>query len=171
MTTLADRIDALLPQTQCTRCGYPACRPYAEAVASGEAGLNQCAPGGDALIISLAHLLSRAVQPLSREHGPQVFPQVAVIDETTCIGCAKCIKACPVDAIIGARKLMHTVIEDWCTGCELCIPPCPVDCIRMESSAAFPDADFSRRNYDNKQAREARDKTLRDSRLAERDAQ
>ncbi|HET9836093.1 MAG TPA: electron transport complex subunit RsxB [Rhodanobacteraceae bacterium] len=129
--TLADRIDALLPQTQCTRCGYPACRPYAEAIARGEAPINRCPPGGDAGIRALSVLTGRPVQPLDPACGTESLPQVAFIDEDACIGCTKCIQACPVDAIVGASKLMHTIVPELCTGCELCIPPCPVDCIAM----------------------------------------
>ncbi|HET6907368.1 MAG TPA: electron transport complex subunit RsxB [Rhodanobacteraceae bacterium] len=129
--TLADRIDALLPQTQCTRCGYSACRPYAEAIARNEAPINRCPPGGDAGIRALAVLTGRPVLPLDPECGAEMPPQVAFIDEDVCIGCTKCIQACPVDAIVGGSKLMHTVIPQLCTGCELCIPPCPVDCIDM----------------------------------------
>ena len=132
MNELARSIDALLPQTQCTKCGYDGCRPYAEAIARGDADINQCPPGGDAGVASLAHLLSREVKPLNPETGLYRAPQVAVIDEATCIGCTKCIQACPVDAIVGASKRMHTVIASWCTGCELCLPPCPVDCIVLE---------------------------------------
>lgn len=129
--TLADQIDALLPQTQCTRCGYPACRPYAEAIARGEAPINRCPPGGEAGIRALAALTGQQVQPLDPECGAEMPLRGAIIDEDVCIGCTKCIQACPVDAIVGAAKLMHTVIPQWCTGCELCIPPCPVDCIAM----------------------------------------
>jgi electron transport complex protein RnfB len=129
--TLADRIDALLPQTQCTRCGYPACRPYAEAIARGEAPINRCPPGGSAGIRALSALTGQPVQPLDPECGGEMPPRIAFIDEDACIGCTKCIQACPTDAIVGASKLMHTVIPDLCTGCELCIPPCPVDCIAM----------------------------------------
>src|SRR5690348_12964758 len=127
----ADDIDALLPQTQCTRCGYQGCRPYAEAIARGEAEINQCPPGGAATITSLAALLHREPLPLNPANGVEGPPLVALIDEATCIGCAKCLPPCPVDAIIGARKQMHTVIVALCTGCELCIAPCPVDCISM----------------------------------------
>jgi electron transport complex protein RnfB len=126
-----ERIDALLPQTQCTRCGYPACRAYAEAIASGEADFNQCPPGGAAGIVALSTLLGRAPKPLNPANGVEKPREVAVIDEEVCIGCTKCIQACPVDAIVGASKWMHTVLADECTGCELCIPPCPVDCIAM----------------------------------------
>jgi electron transport complex protein RnfB len=135
---LADRIDALLPQTQCRQCGYPGCRPYAEAVAAGRAGINQCPPGGEETIRDLAALLSRPYAPLAAEFGVFKPPMAAVIDEAVCIGCTLCIQACPVDAIAGAAKLMHTVIEAECTGCELCIAPCPVDCIAMvETSPAI----------------------------------
>jgi electron transport complex protein RnfB len=129
--TLADRIDAALPQTQCTRCGYPACRPYADAIARGEAAINRCPPGGMEGVRALARITGQPVQPLDPECGVEAPPCVAIIDEDACIGCTKCIQACPVDAILGASKLMHTVIADLCTGCELCVPPCPVDCIAM----------------------------------------
>ena len=130
---LVDQIDALLPQTQCGQCGFAGCRPYAEAIANGEAPINQCPPGGEQVIVALADLLGVEPEPLNEEHGEHKnLPMVAVIDEQTCIGCTLCIQACPVDAILGAAKHMHTVIADECTGCELCIPPCPVDCIVME---------------------------------------
>ncbi|MEO6968442.1 MAG: RnfABCDGE type electron transport complex subunit B [Rhodanobacteraceae bacterium] len=128
---LADRIDALLPQTQCTRCGYPACRPYAQAIARGEAPINRCPPGGDAGIRALAALTGLPALPLDPDYGLEAASAIALIDEDACIGCTKCIQACPVDAIVGAAKLMHTVLPQLCTGCELCIPPCPVDCIAM----------------------------------------
>ena len=133
---LIDRIDAMLPQTQCTRCGYPACRPYAEAVARGEAPINRCPPGGEAGIRALSALTGRPAQPLDPDCGDEMPPRVAIIDEDTCIGCTKCIQACPVDAIVGAAKLMHSVVTQECTGCELCIPPCPVDCIAMVAGHA-----------------------------------
>ena len=126
---LTEQIDALLPQTQCGQCSYPGCRPYAEAIASGEADINRCPPGGEATMIALADLLGRDPVALEEESKG---PTVAVIDEETCIGCTLCIQACPVDAILGAAKHMHTVIESECTGCELCLEPCPVDCITME---------------------------------------
>jgi Na+-translocating ferredoxin:NAD+ oxidoreductase subunit B len=126
-----DAIDQLLPQTQCTKCGYQGCRPYAEAIANGEADINQCPPGGAAGIRALAHLLGRLPKPLNPQNGIETPRLVAFIREDECIGCTKCIQACPVDAIVGAAKLMHTVIADLCTGCDLCIPPCPVDCIDM----------------------------------------
>ena len=129
---LVQRIDAALPQTQCTRCGYPDCRAYAQAVASAEADINQCPPGGDEGIRRLAQLTGRPLKPLNPEHGIDGPLTVAVIDENWCIGCTLCIKACPTDAIIGTHKRMHTVIEPWCTGCELCIPVCPVDCISLD---------------------------------------
>ena len=128
---LVDKIDALLPQTQCGQCTYPGCRPYAQAIANGEADINQCPPGGENTIIALADLLGRDPKPLNPENGTEQPKRVAVIDEEVCIGCTLCIQACPVDAILGAAKLMHTVIEDECTGCDLCVPPCPVDCIDM----------------------------------------
>ena len=132
---LAERIDALLPQTQCGQCGYAGCRPYAEAIAAGRAQINQCPPGGEAGIHALARLLGRAPLPLDPAYGVEKPPLVALIDERVCIGCTKCIQACPVDAIVGAAKLMHTVIADHCTGCELCLPPCPVDCIDLVPAA------------------------------------
>lgn len=131
-TTLPGRIDALLPQTQCTRCGYDGCKPYAEAVAAGAADINQCPPGGASTISALARLLGVAPKPLNPENGLETeIAAIAVIDETRCIGCFKCVLACPVDAIVGAARLMHTVVAAECSGCELCIPPCPVDCIVM----------------------------------------
>lgn len=128
---LADAIDALLPQTQCGLCGYIGCRPYAEAVAAGMAPINQCPPGGIEVIEELAMLLGTATMPPNTAHGMTTDPATAIIDEATCIGCTLCIAACPVDAIVGARQLMHTVIAAECTGCALCLPPCPVDCITM----------------------------------------
>ncbi len=129
---VVDQINALLPQTQCGQCGFAGCRPYAEAMAEGEAEINQCPPGGETTIQALADLLGRDAKPLNPEHGEEKAKAVAVIDEGTCIGCTLCIQACPVDAILGAAKQMHTVITDECTGCELCVAPCPVDCITME---------------------------------------
>ena len=128
---MADRIDELLPQTQCGQCGFAGCRPYAEAMANGAADINLCPPGGEATIQSLADLLGVEPKPLDPEHGIEQPTRVAIIDEDICIGCTKCIQACPVDAILGAAKQMHTVIESECTGCELCVEPCPVDCIDM----------------------------------------
>jgi len=129
---VVDQIDALLPQTQCGQCTFPGCRPYAEAIANGEAEINQCPPGGTTVILALADLLGRDPLPLNEEHGEAKLEKtVVVIDEQVCIGCTLCIQACPVDAILGAAKQMHTVIRDECTGCNLCIPPCPVDCIHI----------------------------------------
>ncbi len=136
---VVERIDALLPQTQCGQCGYPGCRPYAEAIASGDAAINQCPPGGEAGVRALARLLGREPLALNPEHGPNKPPQVAFIREEACIGCTLCIQACPVDAILGAARHMHTVIAGECTGCELCLPPCPVDCIDLVAIAATPD--------------------------------
>lgn len=129
--TLADRIEDLLPQTQCTKCGYPGCRPYAEAIAAGRADYNQCPPGGAAGIARLAALLGKPPVPLNPAYGVERPRAVALIDEALCIGCTLCIQACPVDAIVGAAKQMHTVLPDQCTGCDLCVAPCPVDCIAM----------------------------------------
>jgi electron transport complex protein RnfB len=128
---LVEKIDAILPQTQCGQCGYPGCKPYAKAIAEGAAEINQCPPGGDDGVRKLAELLGVEYKPLNAEHGEPKPKSVAVIDETTCIGCTLCIQACPVDAIVGAAKQMHTIIASECTGCELCLPPCPVDCIAM----------------------------------------
>jgi electron transport complex protein RnfB len=127
---IVDQINDVLPQTQCGQCGHPGCRPYAEAIANGEA-INRCPPGGEAGIKALAELLEMEVIELDETCGESILPRVAVIREDECIGCTKCIQACPVDAIVGAAKLMHTVIEAECTGCDLCVPPCPVDCIDM----------------------------------------
>lgn len=130
---LVARIDAALPQTQCTRCGYPDCRAYAQAIADGVAGIDQCPPGGAEGVARLAVITGQAPRPLSAEHGVEGPRTVVFIDEAWCIGCTLCIKACPTDAIVGANKMMHTVIEPYCTGCELCIPVCPVDCIQLEN--------------------------------------
>lgn len=138
---LADRIDAWLPQTQCTQCGYPRCREYAIAIAADTADIDQCPPGGETTIGGLARLLGVSPKPLNPAHGEHRARRRAVIDEARCIGCTKCIQACPVDAIVGARKLMHTVIASECNGCELCLPPCPVDCIDLVATAAPTDAD------------------------------
>jgi electron transport complex protein RnfB len=135
---LADRLDALLPQTQCTRCGYAGCRPYAEALATGAAGPDQCPPGGDATAAALAAVLGRPATAVNPEYGAEGPPRVAIIDESVCIGCAKCLPVCPTDAIVGARRYLHTVVAADCTGCELCIAPCPVDCIAMVDAAPAP---------------------------------
>jgi electron transport complex protein RnfB len=129
---VAEKVNALLPQTQCGQCGFAGCRPYAEAIAAGAADINRCPPGGSATIAALAELLGRDPVPLDPERGVEKPKAVAVIDERWCIGCTLCIQACPVDAILGAPKQMHTVIAAECTGCELCLAPCPVDCIRMQ---------------------------------------
>jgi electron transport complex protein RnfB len=154
----AEEIDALLPQTQCTRCGYDGCRPYAEAIASGLAQINQCPPGGSATITALSSLLSRPAPPLNPENGVEGPALVAIIDEDRCIGCLKCLPPCPVDAIVGARKLMHTVVSDLCTGCELCVSPCPVDCITMVPRRAGthdPSPQLNRARYYARTARTA----------------
>lgn len=171
---LADRIDALLPQTQCEQCGYHGCRPYAEAIARGEAPINQCPPGGAAGIEKLAALLQQPVLPLNPEHGIEKPRTLARIVEADCIGCTKCIQACPVDAIVGAAKLMHTVIADDCTGCELCVPACPVDCIVLlpmppeQMDAAH--ADTARTHFQRRDARLQRERTEREAELAARKA-
>lgn len=170
--TLADRIDAVLPQTQCTRCGYPACRPYADAIARGEAAINQCPPGGAAGIQALAALTGQPAQPLDPRYGHEAAPLLAVIDEDTCIGCTKCIQACPVDAIVGAAKRMHTVITAECTGCELCLPPCPVDCIDLvpvrpaplARSEVLARAAHARQRFEARNARLAREREAREAR-------
>jgi electron transport complex protein RnfB len=135
---LVAQIEALLPQTQCTRCGFTGCRPYAGAIAAGEAQINQCPPGGSDTIRRLARLLHREPLELNPANGVEAPTRVAVIDENRCIGCARCLAPCPVDAIVGAPKLMHTVLADRCTGCELCIAPCPVDCIEMRTPPLPP---------------------------------
>jgi Na+-translocating ferredoxin:NAD+ oxidoreductase subunit B len=132
MPDLTERLDRILPQTQCGQCGYAGCRPYAVAMAAGVADIDHCPPGGDAGARALARVLGLPAKPYDRARGSHRPPIVAVIVEADCIGCTKCIQACPVDAIIGGAKYMHTVIEPWCTGCELCVPACPVDCITMQ---------------------------------------
>jgi electron transport complex protein RnfB len=174
MSALAKRIDALLPQTQCTKCGYPACRPYAEAIAGGEAEINQCPPGGDAAIRGLAALLGREVRPLNPRNGIEQARRVALIDEARCIGCTLCIQACPVDAIVGAPKLMHTVVTELCSGCDLCVLPCPVDCIDMVPATgadAIWDracADAARERFERRRARLEHERRERTERLAAR---
>lgn len=130
-SSAADAIENLLPRIQCAQCGYPGCRPYAEAIANGTAGINRCPPGGDETIRALANLLGRDPLPLDTSLGEASMQRRAMIDETACIGCNRCVEACPVDAIAGLPQRMHTVIASHCTGCELCLPPCPVDCIAM----------------------------------------
>ncbi|MBA3592338.1 MAG: electron transport complex subunit RsxB [Pseudomonadota bacterium] len=167
MDSLADRINAALPQTQCTRCGYPDCAAYAQALAEGEAGINQCPPGGAEGIQRLAAITGRPALPLNTDNGTEGPRQLAVIDENWCIGCTLCLDACPTDAIMGSNKLMHTVVEPYCTGCELCIPVCPVDCISLENVtivrtgwAAWSEADatLARTRYEFHSLRRTRDK-------------
>jgi len=178
-SSLANQIDALLPQTQCTKCGYPSCRGYAEAMATGEAAINQCPPGGAEGIARLAKLLNKPVLPLNPENGIERPRPVALIDEARCIGCTLCIQACPVDAIVGARKLMHTVIAGLCTGCDLCVPVCPVDCIAMLPvtgektgwAAWSPEqADAARQRYQLRTARLQDEKAAHEALLAQRAA-
>ena len=170
--TLVEMIDALLPQTQCGKCGYGGCEPYAKAIAAGEADINQCPPGGETGIHRLAALLNREFKPLNPRFGVEKPREVAVIDEQTCIGCTLCIEACPVDAIIGASKQMHTVIIAYCTGCELCIPPCPVDCIQMHPAArplwSQQDADTARERFDLRNLRLRREQREKEQRLAQK---
>jgi len=163
-----------LPQTQCTRCGYPDCASYARAMSEGTAAINQCPPGGQAGIERLAAITGQPVLPLNPKHGAEGPRHVAIIDESWCIGCTLCIKACPTDAILGANKLMHTVIEPWCTGCELCIPVCPVDCIALENVtgsqtgwAAWSNeqARAARERYDSRQQRLVREEAEHQKRL------
>jgi Na+-translocating ferredoxin:NAD+ oxidoreductase subunit B len=159
VSTLAERVDRLLPQTQCTKCGYPSCRRYAEAIAHGEAEINQCPPGGEAGIHRLAALLDRNPKPLNPANGVEQARRVAVIDEARCIGCTLCIQVCPVDAIVGAAKLMHTVMTELCSGCDLCLAPCPVDCIDMVPARGEdlvwdqPRADAARLRFEHRAAR------------------
>jgi electron transport complex protein RnfB len=169
-TALAARIDALLPQTQCTKCGFDGCRPYADAIAAGAAEINQCPPGGQAGIVKLATLLARAPLPLNPHNGVEKPLTVAVIDEALCIGCTLCIQACPVDAIVGAAKRMHTVLAANCTGCDLCVAPCPMDCIAMvpvqpERPWTQADADAARARFETRKLRLAREASERDERL------
>lgn len=174
-TPLADQLEDLLPQTQCTKCGYPACRPYAEAIASGEADINQCPPGGMEGVRRLAAATGRAVIPINPANGLERPRPVAFIDEALCIGCTLCIQACPVDAILGAAKQMHTILPSLCTGCDLCVAPCPVDCIAMVpvtgertgwDAWSQPAADAARSRHDFREARLRRERDENDARLA-----
>jgi electron transport complex protein RnfB len=177
--TLADQIEDLLPQTQCTKCGYPACRPYAEAIASGEADINRCPPGGMEGVARLSRLTGRPVIPINPANGVERPRPVAFIDESLCIGCTLCIQACPVDAILGAPKQMHTILPSLCTGCDLCVAPCPVDCIAMIPNRDDPNgertgwdawsqeqADSARARHDFRTERLKREKDENDARLA-----
>ena len=163
---LAERIDALLPQTQCRRCGHDGCRPYARAIAQGAAAINQCPPGGEETVATLAALLGVPQLPLDPARGEAGPLVVARIDEAACIGCTLCIAACPVDAIVGAAKLMHTVLADRCTGCELCVPPCPVDCIALLPAGrpwTRADADLAQKRYADRAARRQRSNVARNT--------
>lgn len=172
--TLADQINILLPQTQCTKCGYPACQEYAHAIANGTANYNQCPPGGQEGIDRLANLLGKTSIPLNPVNGTEKARTVAFIEEATCIGCTLCIQACPVDAIIGANKQMHTVIPELCTGCDLCVAPCPVDCIIMLPTTSSTtgwqawsqeQADSARQRYQQREQRLIREKQENEKRL------
>jgi len=173
------RIDALLPQTQCTRCGYPACLAYAEAIAREAAPINQCPPGGARTIDALARLTGRPAVPLNPANGSEGPSRVAFIDESRCIGCARCLPPCPVDAIVGAAKFLHTVLAERCTGCELCVAPCPVDCIEMRGRGPHtgsgvplqePTADLNRARYAAHRNREQRHVARRQGELAAKKA-
>lgn len=172
---LADQLEDLLPQTQCTKCGYPACRPYAEAMARGEAEINQCPPGGMEGVRRLAAATGRQVIPINPANGLERPRPVAFIDESLCIGCTLCIQACPVDAILGAAKQMHTILPSLCTGCDLCVAPCPVDCIAMVpvtgeltgwDAWSQHDADAARNRHDFRSTRLQRERDENDARLA-----
>lgn len=167
--SLIDQIDAILPQTQCTRCKFPSCQDYAQALAEGVAEINQCPPGGEAGIAALAQLLKRDILPLNPDCGAIKPRQIALIDEARCIGCTLCIKACPVDAIIGANKMMHTVIADACSGCDLCLPACPVDCIVMlDDNLAWDNlrSKAARQRFDGRKMRREDERLAREARLA-----
>ncbi len=177
--TLADQIEDLLPQTQCTKCGYASCRAYAEAIASGAAEINQCPPGGVDGIARLAKLLNKPVISLNPENGTERPRSVAVIDESFCIGCTLCMQACPVDAIVGAARKMHTVVPEMCTGCDLCVAPCPVDCIAMINVTgnqtgwqawSQEQADAARKRHDLRISRLQREQDEREAMLADRAA-
>ena len=172
--SLVEQLNNALPQTQCTRCGYPDCQRYAQAIVQGEADINQCPPGGTEGVERLAALTGKPATPLNPENGLEGPRTIAFIDEAWCIGCTLCIAACPTDAIVGANKRMHTVVEPYCTGCELCIPACPVDCISLEPIninlsgwASWPQelANLARQRYDTRTARLKREATEHDERL------
>jgi electron transport complex protein RnfB len=174
MTLLAQRLHAALPQTQCTRCGYPDCAGYAQAIADGEAQINQCPPGGTEGIVRIAAITGQATLPLNPENGAEGPRALAVIDENWCIGCTLCMKVCPTDAILGSNKRMHTVIEPYCTGCEMCVPVCPVDCISLENVTGAatgwnawsqPQADEALQRYQFHRARKAREAEEQSRRL------
>lgn len=173
--SLAERLEDALPQTQCTKCGYDGCRPYAEAMARGQAQHNQCPPGGAQGVARLADLLGKPPLPLNPANGVERPRPRALIDESLCIGCTLCMQACPVDAIVGAAKQMHTVVEALCTGCDLCVPPCPVDCIAMVpvtgnltgwDAWSQAQADAARERYEQHQARRRREQAAQEARLA-----
>ncbi len=175
--SLLEQLNNALPQTQCTRCGYPDCLRYAQAIAQDQAAINQCPPGGTEGVERLAALTGKAVIPLNPHNGLEGPRTIAIIDEAWCIGCTLCIAACPTDAIVGANKRMHTVVEPYCTGCELCIPACPVDCISLEPVdielsgwAAWPQAlaDLSRQRYDLRTTRLEREAIEQDARLQDK---
>ena len=177
MNSLAERINAALPQTQCTRCGYPDCAAYAQAIAEGQTDINQCPPGGAEGIGRLATITGRAPLPLNPANGTEGPRHLAVIDENWCIGCTLCLDACPTDAIVGSNKVMHTVIAPYCTGCELCIPVCPVDCISLDNVtgqrsgwAAWSEADagLARKRYEIHDVRRSRDEGWNQKRLEEK---
>lgn len=177
MTPLAARLHAALPQTQCTRCGYPDCAGYAQAMAAGEADVNQCPPGGAAGIVRLAAITGRPPPALNPDNGVEGPRQMAVIDEAWCIGCTLCLDACPTDAILGGNKRMHTVIEPYCTGCELCVPVCPVDCISLENVTgertgwkawSQAQADEALARYELRQARKLREAADHDRRMEQK---
>lgn len=177
MNPQAARLHAALPQTQCTRCGYPDCAGYAQAMAAGEADINQCPPGGAEGVVRLAQLTGRPPQPLNPQNGVEGPRTLAVIDENWCIGCTLCLDACPTDAILGGNKRMHTVIEPYCTGCELCVPVCPVDCISLENVTAGrtgwqawsqPQADEALARYEARQVRQRREEADQAQRLEDK---